>query len=123
MVNLRWLAVATAGMLVAGSASAMPAATFLAKADALLAKGPLALFSSDVGLLKTEAGRAGAELKAERLALLAQHRPTAYCPPAKSAMSSDDLLAGLHHIPRPELARMEFKDAFKRVLVQKYPCR
>ncbi len=115
-------AVAAAG-LMAGSAEAMPAATFLTKADALMAKGPLAMFSSDVGLLKNETMRAGAELKAERMALLAQHRPAAYCPPAKSAINSDDLLNGLHRIPKPELARMEFKDAFKRILVQKYPCR
>ena len=122
-MKLTWIAAAAVSVLITGSAQAMPAVTFLAKADALVAKGPLALFSSDVGLLKAEAGRAGAELKTERLALLAQHRPAAYCPPAKSAMSSDDLLAGLRRIPRPELARMEFKDAFKRILVQKYPCR
>ena len=108
--------------LAASPAMAMPAATFLAKADALMAKGPLALFSSDVGLLKTEAAHAGAELKAERLALLAQHKPTAYCPPAKSSISSDELIKSMHRIPAPELAKMQFKDAMRRVLEQKYPC-
>ena len=84
--------------------------------------GPLALFSSDVGLLKQEATQAGTQLKAERLALLAQHRPTAYCPPAKSGIGSDELLASLRRIPAAELARMQFKDAFRHILAQKYPC-
>lgn len=108
--------------LAASPAMAMPAATFLAKADALMAKGPLALLSSDVGLLKTEAAHAGAELKAERLALLAQHKPTAYCPPAKSSISSDELIKSMHRIAAPELTKMQFKDAMRRVLEQKYPC-
>ena len=109
-------------LLASSTAFAIPATTFLARADVLMAKGPLALFSSDVGLLKTEAAHAGAELRAERLALLAQHKPTAYCPPAKSGISSDELIKGLHRIPAPELARLQFKDAFRLILAQKYPC-
>ena len=115
-------AVVALSVLIGAPAMAMPATTFLAKADALMAKGPLALFSSDVGLLKQEATQAGTQLKAERLALLAQHRPTAYCPPAKSGIGSDELLASLRRIPAPELARMQFKDAFRHILTQKYPC-
>lgn len=112
-----------AALLMASSAAfAIPASAFLAKADALMAKGPMALFSSDVGLLKTEAARAGAELKAERLALVAQHKLTTYCPPAKSSISSDELIKGLHRIPAADLAKMQFKDAFRNVLAQKYPC-
>lgn len=123
MTKWRLLAAVAVCVLSAGEASAMPAATFLAKADALMAKGPLALLSSDLDLLKQEAVRAGAELKAERLASVAQHRTTAYCPPVKSGMTSDELLAGLHRIPKPELARLDFKAAMRKVLVQKYPCR
>ena len=121
-MNSTWMVAAVAGGMMAASAQAMPATTFLAKADALMAKGPLALFSSDVGLLKKEATQAGGELKAERMALLAQHRPTAYCPPAKSGIQSDELIASLRRIPAPELARMQFKDAFRHILAQKYPC-
>ena len=116
-------AIVGAAILCASSAAlAMPATTFLAKAEALMAKGPLALFSSDVVLLKQEATQSATQLKAERLALLAQHRPTAYCPPAKSGIGSDELLASLRRIPAPELARMQFKDAFRHILAQKYPC-
>ena len=116
------IAAAATAALATATAQAMPAATFLAKADGLMAKGPLALFSSDVGLLKTEGAHAAAELKAERLALVAQHKPTAYCPPVKSAISSDELIKSLRRFPPADLAKMQFKDAFRQVLAQKYPC-
>ena len=115
-------AVLALGLVIAAPAMAMPATTFLAKADALMAKGPMALFSKDVGLLKAEVERAGKELKAERLALVAQRKPTAYCPPAKSSINSDELIKGLHRIPAADLARMQYKDAMRRILEQKYPC-
>ena len=47
---------------------AMTVAVFLEKADALKSRGALALFSSDLGLLKGEMQTAGAALRAERLA-------------------------------------------------------
>ena len=122
MAKWRWVA-AGASLMMASSVQAMPAETFLAKVDALMAKGPLALFSSDVGLLKREGQRAGTELRAERLALLAQHQSPAYCPPAKAGMSSDELIARLRRIPKRDLARMDFKAAMKQVLIDKYPCR
>ena len=108
--------------LIASPALAMPAVTFLAKADALMAKGPMALFSKDVGLLKAEVNRAAAELRAERLAAVAQHQPPNACPPPKSSLSSDELIKAMHRIPAAELTKMQFKDAMKRVLAQKFPC-
>src|SRR5437870_12154951 len=57
-------------LIVPVAASAMPVSTFLAKADALRAKGPLALLSGDLKLLTNEiqaAERAG--------------KPKAYCTP------------------------------------------
>ena len=108
--------------LAASPAMAMPAATFLAKADALKAKGPMALFSSDLGSLKTELNRAFAELKTERLARVAQHKPPRSCPSPKSSMTSDELIKSMHAIPAAELATMQVKDAVIRVLEQKYPC-
>ena len=108
--------------LAASPALAMPATTFLTKADALKAKGPMALFSSDLGVLKGEFNHALAELKSERLAREAQHLPRRTCPPAKSSMNSDELMASMHRIPAAELASMQVKDAILQVLAQKYPC-
>lgn len=110
------------GAMIASPALAMPATTFLAKADALMAKGPMALFSKDIGLLKAEGARVGNELKAERLALVAQRKSASYCPPPKSSLSSDELIKGMRRIPKTELAKMQFKDAMRRVLEQKFPC-
>ena len=55
------LASATAANAATGD---MSVATFLAKVDALKAKGPMALFSSDIGLLKNEAYAAGRAYRA-----------------------------------------------------------
>ena len=67
---------------------AMDVATFLAKADGLRAKGPLALFSSDLTLLKSEGMAAGKNLREERLAQIAAGKRPAYCAPAGSKMGA-----------------------------------
>jgi len=54
---------------------AMPLSEFLPKAEALQRKGAMALFSSDMGLLKTELKSAGAQLRAERLAAANARHP------------------------------------------------
>ena len=51
-----------------GSAHAMDIQTFLTKADALKAKGMMALFSSDYKLLKSEIQTQSESLRSERLA-------------------------------------------------------
>ena len=68
--------------VAAAEAQSMPVSQFLAKADALKKKGPLALFSGDIKLLKAEvqnSARAyGADVRAARKA----GRLTHSCPPA-----------------------------------------
>ena len=105
------------------AANAMDVATFLAKADALKSRGPLALLSSDLGLLKNEAQNAGQALKAERLAQAAAGQPTAYCPPAQSGMNSDELIAAMRAIPAADRPRISVQSAMKAVMVRKFPCR
>src|SRR5215218_9625588 len=81
------------------SAQSMPVSTFLAKAEALQSKGPLALLSSDIGVLKREVAAAIVSLRGERLAAEAAGHKPAYCPPGKSSMNSKELLAGMRAIP------------------------
>ena len=122
---MRALAVAAAVAAIAfpSSAMAMPAAEFLARADALIAKGPFALFSSDYRLLKKVGEDTGAQLRAEREAQVRAHRPTAYCPPDGVVRMGDrEMVAGLHRIPREALARMDIKTAMRLVVAAKYPC-
>lgn len=107
----------------AASAQSMNADLFLTKANALMAKGPLALFSGDYRLLKKEGEAAGAALRLERKALLAAGKPTPYCPPAaKGSLSSDELIGGIKAIPAAERRSMDTKTAMRRVLAHKYPC-
>ena len=115
-------------LLVAGAplttAAAMPVSTFLQKADALQAKGMMALFSSDYKLLKGEVERNSAELRTERLAAKAAGRRPAYCPPeAQGGINSDELLRAFHTIPADKQPRTEVKDALRALLARKYPCR
>jgi hypothetical protein len=115
---------ATALILVpVAGADAMSVADFLAKADALKAKGAMALFSSDLKVLKREAEAAGAQLRAERLAAQKAGRKPAYCPPGKGGqMSSDQMLAILRSVPPQDRARLHFKDALRAHFARTYPC-
>ena len=101
----------------------MDVATFLAKADALQKKGPMALFSGDYRRLKREAEGAGAQLKAENAALVKAGKPTPYCPPKKGSLGSTELLNGFRAIPAADRPRMTVKDGMRTYLAKKWPCR
>ncbi|MBV8686306.1 MAG: hypothetical protein JOZ90_09750 [Alphaproteobacteria bacterium] len=110
--------------LAASGAEAMPVSVFLQKADALQAKGMMALFSSDYKALKAEVQRATDALRKERIAAKAAGRPQAYCPPAgKASLNSSELLASFRAIPPAQRERAQVKDALRALLAKKYPCR
>lgn len=100
----------------------MNVATFLAKAEALQKKGPMALLSKDIGVLKREVVGSGKLLKAEREAATKAGRTPAYCPPPKASFNSNELLAHLRAIP-PQQRGMSIKDAFSGMMRKKYSCR
>lgn len=106
------------------AAQAMPLPVFLDKADALQRKGMVALFSSDLSLLKNEVRAATEALRAERLAAKRAGRPQAYCPTQEGgSMNSDELLAALRQIPPAQRAHMDVKDGVRVMLARKFPCR
>lgn len=108
---------------LAAPAHAMSVAEFLHKSETLKAKGALALFSSDLKLLKNVVVTAGGQLRAERLAAQKAGRKPAYCPPGKGGqLNSDQLLAILRAIPPQERARLQVKDALRAHFVRTYPC-
>jgi hypothetical protein len=112
-----------AAALASDGAEAMPVSVFLQKADALQARGMLALFASDYKLLKTEVTNASAQLRAERLAARAAGRRPAYCPPQdQGSLDSNELLAAFRNIPPAVAARTEVKDALRALLARKFPC-
>lgn len=122
MSMLRFVSVLLVAVSAAASAQSMPVATFLAKADALKAKGPMALFSGDIGVLKSEMQNAGLQLRAERQADLKAGRKSAYCPPAKAALNSDELLTAMRAIPPADRARTPVKAVLRTHLIRKFPC-
>ena len=99
----------------------MSVATFLVKANALKSKGPLALFSGDVKVLQAEA-KGGAmayrtQLAGERKA----GRPSS-CPPAKAALSSDDLLAQMESYPQSARASIPVRAAMADLFKKRFAC-
>lgn len=116
---------AIAGLLIATPALAAPGdmnvATFLAKADALRAKGAMALFSSDYKALKGEGEAAGADYRARLNAERAAGRPSS-CPPKGAKVSSDKLLSFLRSYPEHVRPRTSMKQAMGDFFARTYPC-
>ena len=99
----------------------MSVATFLAKAEALQAKGVTAMFSSDIGVLKSEGKSAGQHYKARLQAEKAQGRPSS-CPPPGVKINSDELVAFLRTYPTAARPRVSMKQAMADYFIKKYPC-
>lgn len=112
------LGLATPALAQAGD---MTVSTFLAKADALKGRGPMALFSSDYKLLHDEGHAAGeayrARLKTERAA----GRPSS-CPPQPVKVQPEQLMAFLRLYPEPTRARTTMRSAMADYFIRNYPC-
>ena len=119
----RWMLAALLTAVPVTAAQAMTVATFLRKAEALQARGPLALLSSDLTLLKNEITTASQSLRAERLAARRAGRRPAYCPPESGGFTPEELLAGFRSIPAAHRQRMEVREGLRRLLIRRYPCR
>jgi hypothetical protein len=121
-MNRRLLLAALAVLIPVSALHAMTVAVFLEKADALKARGMMAMFSSDVGVLKGEVRGAASALKAENVAARQRGRAL-YCAPEQVRMSSTELLTFFRSIPPATRARTEVRDALRAYLVRRYPCR
>lgn len=99
----------------------MSVETFLAKIAGLKAKGPFALFSGDIGLLKRESAVAIAGITADKKARAAAGKPPLYCASDTTRMSASEMIAGLQTIPAHE-RRIPLQEGFIRVISRKYPC-
>lgn len=100
----------------------MKVATFLAKADALKAKGIMALGSPDIGLLRSEGQAAGQAYRERLLAERAAGKPSS-CPPKGGKVGSQQLLAHLRTYPAAVRATTTMKTAMADFFVKTYPCR
>jgi len=116
------LLAAAAALLVAAPASAaMTVSTFLTKANALKAQGPMALMSPDFALLRTETQTATAQLKADRDARKAKGLKPIACIPEGQSIGIMEMLDGLNALS-PAEQRLQLKDGYARVLAKRFPC-
>lgn len=104
------------------AAGDMNVATFLAKADALQAKGVGALLSSDFKLLQSEGKAAGAAYRARLKTEGAQGHPSS-CPPAEARVNSNQLLAHLRSYAPAVRAGTSLKTAMADYFIKTWPCR
>ena len=100
----------------------MSVAAFLGKADALKAKGAMALFSGDVGVLKAEGKAAGEAYRTRLNTERAAGRPSS-CPPPGTKINSDELLGFLKQYPAAARPQISMKQALAEFFIRKYPCR
>ena len=121
-MTIRMLA-ALALVAIPAAASAMPVSTFLAKAEALKKKGPMALFSGDLKLLTGQVKKDAAGLGAENKAAAAAQRPKAYCTPASGAkIGQKEVTEAMQSVPTPQRANTDTKEALRAWLARRYPC-
>ena len=122
-MKLRILIGALLAAAPVAATAAMPVSTFLAKAEKLKKKGPLAMFSGDIKLLMGQVKTDAAELRAENKAAEAAGKPKAYCTPAAGVKLSDrDILSAMQAVPPAERGRTSTKAAFRAYFARRYPC-
>lgn len=118
----RWLmGLAMVGLIAPVAAQAMTVDQFLAKANALKAKGMMALLSPDVGVLKSEMADAIQALKAEKAARKAAGLPPRVCAPEGTKITQNEMLGGLAALPPAQRAG-SLKDGVSQVMRNRFPC-
>jgi hypothetical protein len=122
---VRKMIVAGAMLVLPVTVNAMTVAEFLAKANALKAKGMLAMMSSDLGVVKGEFKTATGNWRADVDAARAKGRTDLGCPPAKGQvkMDSDMVMADLAAVPPALQPRISVKTAFYDAMAKRFPCK
>jgi len=114
----------TALCLAAPAAAApgdMAISVFLAKVEALKAKGMAAMFSSDVGVLMAE-GKAAGQAYRQQLAQENKSGRPSSCPPPKAAINSDMLIDHLKSYPAAVRPSTSLRTAMADLFRKKFPC-
>lgn len=114
-----------AALAVPVTAQAMTVAEFLAKTEALKAKGVLAIGSPDIGLLRSEIMTASDAYRAKLAAEVAAGRMPSSCPPPKGTakVTSDDIIAEFGKIPVAQRSKTSVSTAFAAFMTRRYPCK
>ncbi len=116
-----------AGVLLAMpfAAQAMTVAEFLAKAEALKAKGMLAMMSPDISVLRTEMQAATTAYRTDVDAARAKGGTTLGCPPpkGKANITSDMVIADFNAMPKAAQQRTTVKTGLYAFMTKRFPCR
>jgi len=112
------LALCAVALPAAAIPGGMTVAQFLAKAQAVQAKGAAAANSPELKALQNEMVRVAKVYRASPAG-----RPPQSCPPppGKGHMSAGELLGDLSHIPVAQRG-MSMDAAFTAIMKRKYPC-
>jgi hypothetical protein len=122
-INGLILFAALAAAAVFSAPGDMKISTFLAKADALKAKGLMALGSSDIALLKSEGKAAGEAYRARIKSDKAKGQPPHSCPPAKASIGADDLLSHFRSYQAADRQQISVRTGFADMMKKRYPCK
>ena len=122
---MRKLVLACALLALPVAASSMTVAEFLVRAEALKAKGMMAMMSSDLPVIRGEMQAATSTYRADVDAARAKGRTDLGCPPPKgqAKISSDTIMADLAAIPKAAQAKMTVKAGLYAAMAKRYPCR
>jgi hypothetical protein len=100
----------------------MSVQTFLAKAEALKNKGPMALFSSDLKLLVRQVKTDAAAIKAERLLAQRAGRQPAYCPKGETQLGQKDILTAMEAVPAAQRSSTDTRSGLRAYFARRFPC-
>jgi len=122
---LRKIAIAGALLALPALANAMTVAEFMAKAEALKAKGMMAMMSSDLSVVRGEMQAATTAYRTDVDAARAKGSTALGCPPPKgqAKISSDMIMADLAAIPKPVQQRTTVKSGLYAIMAKRFPCR
>ena len=99
------------------------AQAFLTRAEALRAKGPMALFSSDLKHLQAMVEDNGDIIHDDLVAARAARAMPQYCPPTgHEYIGARELIEGLRAMPRGEREQIDLQTAMRKILAQLHPC-
>ena len=122
MRRMMTLATGAALLALAGPAIAMPVNDFLPRAERLKARGPAAVFSSDLKPIMGEMKRVTQVYRADVERWKANGQTPRSCPPAgKMKLDPDEFLTALRAIPASQRG-IDMTEAFHRYMARKFPC-
>jgi len=112
-----------AGILLCGMAPGeMSVAAFLARSDAVLRLGPLAMATPEASRLKGEVVAAAKRYKARIDAERRAGRKTTSCPPESGTLTPEQWLAHLRSYPASRRPSVSIYAAFDALMKKHYPC-